>query len=70
MRVNRSSKAIVETPVYNTFLSDEEVKELLPTLDDFHPLGRNGRALDVTSAILFLAGDASASGRGSPGGAV
>jgi NAD(P)-dependent dehydrogenase (short-subunit alcohol dehydrogenase family) len=38
------------------FLSDKEVKEVLPTLNDLHPPGCNGQALDMTSAILFLAG--------------
>jgi NAD(P)-dependent dehydrogenase (short-subunit alcohol dehydrogenase family) len=46
----------VETPVCNTFPHDEKVKEVLPTFNEFHPLGRNGQAQDVTSAIFFLAG--------------
>jgi hypothetical protein len=37
-------------------LSDKEVKEVLRTLNDFHPLGRNGKMLDVTSAIPFFWG--------------
>jgi len=57
IRVNAVAPAVVETPVYSTFMSDEEVKELLPTFNDFHPLGRNGQAKDVASAILFLAGE-------------
>jgi NAD(P)-dependent dehydrogenase (short-subunit alcohol dehydrogenase family) len=56
IRVNAVAPAVVETPVYNTFLSDEEVKQVLPTFNDFHPLGRNGQSRDVTAAILFLAG--------------
>jgi NAD(P)-dependent dehydrogenase (short-subunit alcohol dehydrogenase family) len=55
IRVNAVAPAVVETPVYNTFLSDEEVKEVLPTFNNFHPLGRNGQPPDVASAILFLA---------------
>ena len=43
----------METPVYNMFLSDEEVKEVLPTFNNFYPLGRNVQAQDVTSAIIF-----------------
>jgi len=43
----------VETPVCNTFPHDEKVKEVLPTFNEFHPLGRNGQAQDVTSAIFF-----------------
>jgi len=29
---------------------------VLPTFNNFHPLGRNGQTHDVTSAILFLSG--------------
>jgi NAD(P)-dependent dehydrogenase (short-subunit alcohol dehydrogenase family) len=57
IRVNAVAPAVVETPVYNTFLSDEEVKEVLPTFNEFHPLGRNGQPQDVASAILFLASE-------------
>ena len=57
IRVNAVAPAVVETPVYNTFLSEDEVKEVLPTFNGFHPLGRNGQPHDVTSAILFLAGE-------------
>lgn len=42
MRVNAVAPAVVETPIYNTFTSEEEVAEVLPTFNDFHPLGRNG----------------------------
>ncbi len=56
IRVNNIAPAVVETPVYNTFLSDEEVAATLPTFDAFHPLGRNGQPRDIVSAILFLAG--------------
>lgn len=55
IRVNAVAPAVVETPVYNTFLSEEQVKEVLPTFNNFHPLGRNGQPQDVTSAIVFLA---------------
>jgi NAD(P)-dependent dehydrogenase (short-subunit alcohol dehydrogenase family) len=46
---------VVETPVYGTFMNAEQVKEVLPTFNAFHPLGRNGQPADVASAILFLA---------------
>lgn len=58
IRVNAVAPAVVETPVYGTFLSDEEVKATLPTFNAFHPLGRNGQPADVAEAILFLASDA------------
>ena len=56
IRVNAVAPAVVETPVYNTFMSEDEVKEVLPTFNNFHPLGRNGQPQDVAAAILFLAG--------------
>lgn len=55
IRVNTVAPAVVETPVYNSFLSDKEVKEVLPTFNAFHPLGRNGQPSDVAAAIIFLA---------------
>lgn len=57
IRVNAVAPAVVETPVYNTFLSDEEVDEVLPTFNAFHPIGRNGQPRDVSEAILYLASD-------------
>lgn len=57
IRVNAVAPAVVETPVYNTFMSDDEVKEVLPTFNEFHPLGRNGQPQDVSEAILYLAGE-------------
>lgn len=57
IRINAVAPAVVETPIYNTFLSDEQVKEVLPTFDAFHPIGRNGQPGDVAEAILFLASE-------------
>lgn len=57
IRINAVAPAVVETPVYNTFLSDDQVKEVLPTFNSFHPLGRNGQPRDVADAILFLASE-------------
>jgi len=55
IRVNAVAPAVVETPVYNTFLSDEQVAEVLPGFNAFHPLGRNGQPQDIAEAILYLA---------------
>lgn len=55
IRINTVAPAVVETPVYNTFMSDDQVKEVLPTFNSFHPIGRNGQPADVAEAILFLA---------------
>lgn len=60
IRVNTVAPAVVETPVYDTFLTPEQVAEILPTFNAFHPLGRNGQPDDVVSAILFLASDEAA----------
>jgi NAD(P)-dependent dehydrogenase (short-subunit alcohol dehydrogenase family) len=60
IRINAVAPAVVETPVYGTFMSEEEVKAVLPTFDAFHPLGRNGQPRDVAEAILFLASDQAA----------
>jgi NAD(P)-dependent dehydrogenase (short-subunit alcohol dehydrogenase family) len=60
IRVNAVAPAVVETPVYNTFLTAEQVAEILPTFNAFHPLGRNGQPQDVMAAILFLASDEAA----------
>lgn len=56
IRINAVAPAVVETPVYNTFMSPEEVRETLPGFNAFHPIGRNGQPKDVADAILYLAG--------------
>ena len=38
-------------------MSPEEAREVLDSVNGFHPLGRHGRPADVVEAILFLAGD-------------
>ena len=57
IRVNAIAPAVIETPVYDTFLTPEQVKAVLPTFNAFHPLGRNGKVADVAEALLFLASD-------------
>lgn len=57
IRINAVAPAVVETPVYSTFLGEEDVSKVLPTFNAFHPLGRNGQPGDVAAAILFLASD-------------
>lgn len=60
IRINAVAPAVVETPIYSTFLAKEEVPKVLPTFNAFHPLGRIGQPCDVTEAILFLSSDQSA----------
>jgi NAD(P)-dependent dehydrogenase (short-subunit alcohol dehydrogenase family) len=57
IRVNTVALAFVETPAYERFMSPEEAREVLDSVNGFHPLGRHGRPGDVVEAILFLAGD-------------
>lgn len=59
IRINAVAPAVVETPIYSTFLSKDEVQKVLPTFNAFHPLGRIGQACDVAEAILFLLSDQS-----------
>src|SRR6201987_239066 len=46
IRVNAIAPAVIETPVYDTFLTPEQVKTVLPTFNAFHPLGRNGQVVN------------------------
>jgi NAD(P)-dependent dehydrogenase (short-subunit alcohol dehydrogenase family) len=57
IRINTVAPAVVETPVYGTFMSDDQVRDVLPTFNAFHPLGRNGQPADIAEAILFLASE-------------
>ena len=57
IRVNAIAPAVIETPVFNTFLTPEQVAAVLPTFNAFHPLGRNGQVADAAEALLFLASD-------------
>jgi NAD(P)-dependent dehydrogenase (short-subunit alcohol dehydrogenase family) len=57
IRVNAIAPAVIETPVYDTFLTPEQVKAVLRTFKALHPLGRNGQVADVAEALLFLASD-------------
>lgn len=59
IRINAVASVVVETPVYETFLGKSEAAQVLSTFHAFHPLGRNGQARDVASAILFLASEES-----------
>ncbi len=60
IRINAVAPAVVETPVYGTFLSPEQVAATLPSFNAFHPLGRNGQPADVVNALLFLASEEAA----------
>ena len=53
--VNAVAPAVVETPVYNSFIPEEQVSGVLEGFNGFHPLGRIGKPEDIASAILYLA---------------
>ncbi len=57
IRVNAVSPAVVKTPIYETFIDPAEMDDALAGLDDFHPIGRIGKAEDVANSILFLLQD-------------
>ncbi len=54
IRVNAVSPAVVETPIYNSFIPEAEVHSTLKSVDAFHPIGRIGRPQDVAAVIDFL----------------
>lgn len=54
IRVNAVSPAVVETPIYESFLAKEQLEPTLRSFDGFHPLGRVGQPPDVASVITFL----------------
>src|SRR5215208_662105 len=56
IRVNTVALAFVETPAYERFMSPEQAREVLESVNAFHPLGRHGQPEDVVEAIVFLAG--------------
>ncbi len=60
VRVNAVSPAVVETPIYESFIDPAEVETAMRGFDDFHPIGRVGRPEDVANAICFLLSDQAA----------
>jgi NAD(P)-dependent dehydrogenase (short-subunit alcohol dehydrogenase family) len=56
IRINTVALAFVETPAYERFMSPEQAREVLDSVNAFHPLGRHGTPEDVVEAIVFLAG--------------
>jgi NAD(P)-dependent dehydrogenase (short-subunit alcohol dehydrogenase family) len=58
IRVNGVAPAVVETPIYSSFIKPGEIHEALQAFNDFHPIGRIGQPRDVASVIMFLLSDA------------
>ena len=59
IRVNAVSPAVVKTPIYEAFIDPSEVDEALEGFNDFHPIGRVGRADEIAESISFLLSDKS-----------
>src|ERR671919_1104110 len=57
IRVNTVALAFVETPAYERFMTPEQARAVLDSVNTFHPLGRHGQPADVVEAILFLASE-------------
>jgi NAD(P)-dependent dehydrogenase (short-subunit alcohol dehydrogenase family) len=57
IRVNTVALAFVETPAYERFMTADEAREVLDSVNAFHPLGRHGTPEDVVEAIVFYASD-------------
>ncbi len=57
IRVNAVSPAVVVTPIYGAFIEKDKIEETLQGFNDFHPIGRVGRAEDIAKTIHFLLTD-------------
>jgi NAD(P)-dependent dehydrogenase (short-subunit alcohol dehydrogenase family) len=57
VRINTVALAFVETPAYERFMTPDQARDVLDSVNAFHPLGRHGQPEDVVEAILFLASD-------------
>jgi len=60
IRVNAVAPAVVETPIYQAFIPEDQVHETLKGFDGFHPIGRIGTPEDVAETIAFLLSDQAA----------
>ena len=55
IRVNAVSPAVVVTPIYGAFIDPTSIEDTLTSgFNDFHPIGRVGRAEDVAKTVDFL----------------
>jgi hypothetical protein len=54
IRVNAVAPAVVETPIYSTFIKPDEIHATLQGFNGFHPIGRVGLPIDVAETVVFL----------------
>lgn len=57
IRVNAVSPAVVETPIYGSFIEPGAIHTTLQGFNAFHPVGRIGQPDDVALLIDFLLSD-------------
>lgn len=57
IRVNAVSPAVVETPIYEGFMPQDDVHAILQGFNGFHPIGRIGQPEDVAEVVCFLLSD-------------
>lgn len=57
IRVNAVSPAVVHTPIYEGFIAKDQVKDVMQSFNDFHPIGRVGTPEDIAETVLFLLSD-------------
>lgn len=60
IRVNAVSPAVVDTPVYDSFVPKDQHDAVLSSFHAFHPIGRIGSAQDVANVVTFLLSDQAA----------
>lgn len=54
IRVNAVAPAVVETPIYGSFIEKDSIHDALQNFNSFHPIGRIGTAEEVALTIAFL----------------
>ena len=60
IRANAVSPAVVNTPVYGSFIPKDQIATVLASFNAFHPLGRIGTVQDMANVIVFLLSDEAA----------
>ena len=57
IRVNAVSPAVVNTPIYNAFIPEAELDQVIESFNAFHLLVEVGTPADVANSICFLLSD-------------